>query len=371
MIVVIDSNILFSDFHLRRPRLRLIRAQAKAGAFKLAIPEVVVLETVNLYREEVTTYTEKLAERCEKPLERLKELSIEVSMPSFDVKELVANYERELRDLLDDVGADIPGLPGVEEIVVVKRALERRKPFKKNTDAGYRDTLIWHNVLELADEDEVVLISKNDEDFAVQGKPDELAEDLRNDLEAAGLDSGRVTLMAETSAFIKTHIPASERVRNEVQHRLVEASGEPFEEFEELADEALQGYGITGIVPGVREAGVDEVNLPYGAEEEGVDIEYVDDLREVEVSDARVEGDSAVLEVSGVADLTLSFFIPNWELWRLDEDDGPEALILDRNWNEHYAWAEAMMPIRFEAVASYNVEKEEFESVEVTHLANA
>jgi predicted nucleic acid-binding protein len=371
MIVVLDSNILFSDFYLDRPRLQLIREQAEAGVFTLAVPEVVVLETVNLYRRELEKTVASLEEKLHKPQDRLAQLEVDFAPPSFDVDDLVATYEAFLRKLLGDLGALVPGLPGVAEAEVVERALAKRKPFKKNTDAGYRDTLIWHNVIALAEDDEVVLISGNDDDFAEPGEPENLASDLRDDLEKAGLARDRVQLLPDTVTFIKQHVPESAQVRQTVQDGASDPDSNTFSRLESLLAAALLSYAPSFVIPGVREVGVDEITLPYEGEEDGVTLEYAGDLREVEILDARVDSGIAVLELQASADLTLSFFVPKWELWQLEEDPNPKAHIVDHNWSDHYAWLEATRPVALTAVASFDVEQSELTSIEITRLGDA
>jgi predicted nucleic acid-binding protein len=371
MILALDSNVLFHDFHMSRPRLRLIRTQAKAGAFTLAVPELVVLETVNLYREETEAAAESLADRSQKPLERLEQLKVPAAVPEIDVGTLVDIYEKKLRELLEDAGAEVPGLPSIPESEIVERALKRRKPFKKN-DAGYRDTLIWHNVLALAEQDEVVLVSENHSDFAEdKDEPAVLASDLQDDLEQAGLPREQVRLIPEVATFIKEHVPESARVRQEVQDRLAAADGEFYEDFDAQVRDALSGYTPSFVIPGVLEFGTDEVTLPYGGEEDGAEIDDVGELREVEVTDARVENGGGVLEIEGIVDVSLSYFIPKLEMGELEHESGPKVFVLDWDWNDHYLWAAVSKAVRFEAVATYEAEGEKLDSLEITGIADA
>lgn len=369
MLVVLDSNILFSDFHLDRPRLRLIREQAEAGLFRLVLPEVVVRETVNLYRQELEKAGDRLEESIQAPVERLQQLKVKYASPSLDIDALVEDYEGFLREVAENTGGEIPGLPGISENEVVERALAKRKPFKKNSDAGYRDTLIWHNVLVLAAEDDVILISGNNGDFAEKDEPANLASDLRDDLAQGGLPRDRVQLLPNTALFIREHVPESAQVRQTVQTGVDDPQSEIYLSLQALAAEALEGYTPSTMIPGVLESGTDEVELPYNAEDEGATVEYADDLREVEILDARVDRGTAILELEALADLTFSFFVPKWELWQMEEAEEPKAYVMDANWSDHYAWLEGSFPTRLTAVAIYDVENGEFESVEVTHLA--
>lgn len=49
MIVVIDTNIFFGNYFMDRPSFRILLAQHQLGNIALAIPEVVVRETINKF----------------------------------------------------------------------------------------------------------------------------------------------------------------------------------------------------------------------------------------------------------------------------------------------------------------------------------
>jgi hypothetical protein len=90
--------------------------------------------------------------------------------------------------------------PAVPHRQVVARALARRRPFDPRGRGGYRDTLIWESVLELARQGgvaHVVLVTRNHKDFAA-GDGSGWHADLRADL--VGL-SARVDLAGELEAF--------------------------------------------------------------------------------------------------------------------------------------------------------------------------
>jgi hypothetical protein len=367
MFVVLDSNVLFNDFYLNRLYLRLIREQGKGGAFVLVVPEVVILETINLYREELEAAVERIEEKSQKARDRLDHLKVDFALPEVDVRAAVDGYEAFLRTCLEQANAVAPSLPGVPEADLVERAIAKRKPFKKNSDAGYRDALIWHNVLELAGEDDVVLITGNIRDFADDNETD-LAADLRDDLVKAELAPDRVKLLRDAGAFVRHHIPKSAQVRHEAQESVVASDGIPSEGLKELLREALHAYTPTFVIPGVREVGVDELGLPESAGDDDVTIDDIDGIREVEVLDARVDGGRAVVELRAQADLTLSFFAPKWEAVSLEEDPEWSVEVWEHDWSEHYSWLHAKRQIAISAIADYNVSEKALESIEVSQL---
>ena len=80
--------------------------------------------------------------------------------------------------------------PDVPHEELVQWAIQRRKPFDQN-GSGYRDSLIWKSVVELAaiSDSQVVLLAC-DGDF--KGSDDNLAEDLKADLVKQGLEQNKV-----------------------------------------------------------------------------------------------------------------------------------------------------------------------------------
>ncbi len=75
--------------------------------------------------------------------------------------------------------------PDIRHEIVVKRALQRKKPFKADGSTGYRDYLVWQTCLEVARRyanEEIHFITENTRDFADQNDRDKLHPDLLADL---------------------------------------------------------------------------------------------------------------------------------------------------------------------------------------------
>lgn len=75
--------------------------------------------------------------------------------------------------------------PDIRHGIVVKRALQRKKPFKADGSTGYRDYLVWQTCLEVARRyanEEIHFITENTRDFADQNDRDKLHPDLLADL---------------------------------------------------------------------------------------------------------------------------------------------------------------------------------------------
>ncbi|MDQ3933062.1 MAG: PIN domain-containing protein [Actinomycetota bacterium] len=364
MIVVIDSNIFFSDFLMRRPRFRLIREEAREGRFQLAIPEVVVQETVNLYREELVKAHASLQDRIQKPLSRLNELESGLQPSTdLDIDATVATYERLLRERLADVRANVLPLPNVPEQDVIDRALARRKPFKRS-DAGYRDTLIWESVLRVAQDDDVVLISNNQNDFGEDDTPESLASHLKEDLAAAGLPAERVVLVHDTTPFIDRYVPASAVLLQQVRDATQTPESPLFAQFASVIQQAVLDYPVGRETP--RGDRLDEIRLPYGGEADGANVSMFGDVTDIEIHEARdLAGNEAVLEFSADVEVTIEYFLPKWEAWQIDEDESPRATFVERDWNEHYSWVEAELELDLVLVGTFDTEQNDLTEVEI------
>lgn len=53
MKVILDTNIIFSDFHLKGAKIKNLCESVKSTGDSVHIPEVVVDESINKYREKI------------------------------------------------------------------------------------------------------------------------------------------------------------------------------------------------------------------------------------------------------------------------------------------------------------------------------
>lgn len=167
MKVTLDTNILVQDFWFDSPHSRVFLEELNIIPATLHIPEIVIDETINKYREFLT---EKVDEQKKLNSDFSRLLKKEIEIKPINIEQATKDYERFLKDKLKEVKANILPYPKVEHKDVVKRILERRRPFKKG-DAGYRDFLIWQTIrkLETWGTEEIVFITNNTKDFGESG----------------------------------------------------------------------------------------------------------------------------------------------------------------------------------------------------------
>jgi PIN domain len=109
----------------------------------------------------------------------------------FDLEPEIA-YRADLWRTLTNSGVRLLDLPDVAHRDLVERALARRAPFDDRGQAGYRDALIWHNLLEIAASGQMVIFVTNDGDFLDRNDRTQLHPDLVQDVRVAGLDPTRI-----------------------------------------------------------------------------------------------------------------------------------------------------------------------------------
>jgi hypothetical protein len=172
--VVIDANSLGIRAPLAGNAQRLLLAAAEKGQLVLVVPELVVREVVNKWRE----FVDKECERLESSVLKLAKHDITVAVPTEEERgALAAAVEAKLRRDLSAPGVLVAGFPTTPHERFVSRALARTQPFDGAGKDGYRDTLLWETVVELAREHEVVLVSLDARAFA--GGDGELAHVLK------------------------------------------------------------------------------------------------------------------------------------------------------------------------------------------------
>ena len=189
---VLDTSVLHGNWHLEGPNYTLLHTHVEKGLLRVQVPEVVVLEFVELYARELAKHSSSLRQ--------LGTLLRGTVLPSIDQRQVVKQYESFLRKRLRDLGFKILKHPKTSHGLLVRRALARRKPFSKS-GSGYRDALIWELTRRSIRQNKAttVLLTRNTKDFsdpnnAARAHPDLLADlspDFPYDSRFRELDSAR------------------------------------------------------------------------------------------------------------------------------------------------------------------------------------
>jgi predicted nucleic acid-binding protein len=197
MKVVIDTTVFGQGFHSRSADVRLLRNFLERTGAELYLPAIVIEEAANLVRKSMEEANTKLG-----AVRRLT--GDESRYGKLELEGALKIYPESLDALLKSMKAQILPYPSVSHPKLVERALIPNKPFVAS-GRGYRDTLIWFSILELARNctTEISFISGNTDDWCQSRNELKLHGDLLKDLDAEGIDTSRFRMFDSLGDFIQ------------------------------------------------------------------------------------------------------------------------------------------------------------------------
>lgn len=318
--VVIDTTVLGADWLLQAPASTFVVMESTHGRLRLVVPELVLKEATNLYAREFRSTAKALEDAARKhrrmSLEEATSERTNLPFPS-DHEQAATAYGVRLRELLQNAEAVICPLPQVPHAQLVARALAGDQPFDGRGHNGYRDALVWHNVLEVAQQyGRVAFVSGNASDFAAtRNEPSVLAERLQQDLadlREAGFPNAEVILHANLSALVQTDFPPEEQAALELRVRLRRDR-----DFHKRVAEQLDGVWPNSWPEW-------EVDGDIDVEWEEQDLDMVGDVRDIQVDfTSAAEDDEVFVQLSAHADIQVAYTIRGSVAWF---DNPPEIL---------------------------------------------
>src|SRR6266404_2044524 len=210
MKVVLDTNIIVADFQMTGSTFTVFLEKLDAAGHSHFILEIVIDEAANKFRERLIEAEEEL-NRGAKKIRRLVGESAKVEINNLDIPHLVEEYRKKLIANLEKSAFTSRRRvfhPRVFHDEIIDRCLRRRKPFSADGRVGYRDTLIWYNLLWIAETyaggEPIAFITNNVQDFANESVA--LHPDLQQDLLEKGLDVNSIVIYSNLSAFVSEQI---------------------------------------------------------------------------------------------------------------------------------------------------------------------
>lgn len=179
MLIILDSNIICSNFHMKGPSFEVAQ---RVGTIVLG--QIVVDEVCNKYKEILV----ELAAKVNNTIQDLNKLLADspTSWNEIDVDDRCDKYKDFLEMFIIESGMTVAeDYPEAKHKDIVQRALQRKKPFKADGSTGYRDYLVWLTCLETArryTNEEIHFISSNTRDFADPNDKEKLHSDFLSDL---------------------------------------------------------------------------------------------------------------------------------------------------------------------------------------------
>ncbi|PRB43510.1 hypothetical protein CQ020_17225 [Arthrobacter sp. MYb23] len=168
LVIIPDTNILAASPSLASPAWQSLIQHREEWQLQIVVPDVVLMETVNVVRRSWTAEQEKL-----KGL-KVGEFGLGDAAEALHdgIQQHIDAYEGELQRKLADIGTRVFPMPPVDHLEVARRASNRTPPYQGESKDGYRDTLIWLTVMAVADEyssEHIWFVSDNTKDFGPKG----------------------------------------------------------------------------------------------------------------------------------------------------------------------------------------------------------
>ena len=310
MHLVFDANVLYSEGFASSHLFRFLATLAPSLGHKFYVPAVVIDElTAKLKRE--------IQEEVNGPLRKWGIKLGKSLKPQLDPQEEAEVLRTKLHEC-----EMVLEYPRISHEDLAKRAINRTKPFKEN-DTGYRDSLIWESVVELAatikDPDEVALMSS---DKVFRGSKGGLAGELKDDLKRRGISPDKVILVRSVSEFIDAHI------RPTLKAVLEGPPAEVFERFAQGPYETINKWIHEEY--SWREWDREELGMPW--EYETITLCMVEDVSDLEKLDVReLARGKYLLQVAATLECEFDAFVDKAYAFGLDD-----FAIFDYDWNNHY-----------------------------------
>lgn len=327
MKVVIDSNILISDFWLESIPSQLLLENSKKEKIDLYIPKVVYDETCNKFRERINSHSNNITKEINS-LEKLSKEKTSVVISEKDREKFYKKYEKYLQSIIKQNKITILEYPDVPHEVIAKKAMLKKKPFNEN-EKGYRDALIWENVKSLISEEEIelpatpelIFITKNHKDFLDNNS---LHSDLIEDLENQSLNTESIEIVESLAIFKDRFMNYYLNNSKAFKEKLEKNDFWDFElkqevlDFlsEELTNKYLDNYH--SFAPFAN----DDPTINYVGDE----IE----IKNIEVK--KINSKQYLIDLTVNVDIEFDFYVDKSDYWSSNDTS---FSIIDLNWNDH------------------------------------
>jgi len=325
-IVVLDSTAIYPHPRLSDGYGRLLLTKADEGSVRLAIPEVVLRESARHYARKVLQAARdfRKASTALVDLGRMPRIERPDDPPSSS--KLQDEYLAFIEQLLRNRGQVLP-LPRVSHMEILDRLFEERKPF--NSDGrGYRDTLIWQSVVDLArsgDAARIDLVTDNVKDF-FDTSNQELHPDLAADLKSHGIDPSVIRLHRTIRDLVEAITSRSEQAFALMTQSL--KSNSFMEYLATFVDET-----VSSAIPLELSNILDEEYRLAPFENPYLVGFLVDEIHLEDVRD--LGGGSLLVTVGALGEAEMDAFLFKADWYGLDPDD-ERFTVIDADWNDHY-----------------------------------
>lgn len=208
MLIIIDTNVLFSDLFLEGASVRTLLAAENQIDTRLVISEVVAEELRRHVEERVEAAINEAsnARRRIVDLTGSDRLSTKLEM-NLDLKQIVLErFDQRIRQLKQQ--GRILKYPDASVRDIVHRSIMVQLPFQKG-DKGLRDTLIWLTALECANQGsnagrKIIVVTSDGAFWDTKQKM--MRDELKKELQTCGLPADAITVLPNLQDVIKKFV---------------------------------------------------------------------------------------------------------------------------------------------------------------------
>ena len=356
MRVVLDTTELLADPWFRSPDTRILLSLAEAREHVICVPELVIDEAANQYGVQLTRYRVKL----EKAVQEARRLTPNRAPPGLDDEEITslgAEFRKGILSAINRTFGTVLPYPQTLHSDLVKRRLDKRKPFDSTGKAGYRDSLIWNSILELLhiDSNSLAFVTHNTSDFG--DGDDGLHPDLIEDLVTKSLPPESVEFYGSVHDFVAKRIRSTPSVMHLFsadlagEHPLNEAVTAALETLfqDDVPGTEIEPYSL-GLEPEIQSSSISQV-VEHGALHFDAAID--------------VGSETVSLSFSVIADVEIDVFVEKDDWYSMDPGD---ISIWDSDLNEHYVGGEITKELEFQIHAIIAAESQEVTAIEIVEI---
>ena len=160
MHIVLDANVIISGNYWTSRRIQELVSAAGVLGYQIHVPHVALDETIGKYSRDVADGIRSLKSALDQ-LSRLLRRELELPSRELDPQEISNAFRNSLIDQFSASNVNLLNYPTISHEQMVERATSRIRPFDEH-GSGYRDTLVWFTVLELATqvEGQIILVTE-------------------------------------------------------------------------------------------------------------------------------------------------------------------------------------------------------------------
>ena len=209
MLVVPDSNIMYSDPFFESVAITTILKAEDTTSLKLVVPSVVVDELRNHVEEKADTAIDAV-NKSHSQIDSLvgHNRYTDGCVTSHQKQDILARFEERIKQFVKE--DRILCYPSISPKELADRSIRYQLPFLSSgeSDRGMRDTLIWLTLKErlkrtVAGTVPKILFVTNDEKAFLDERGHKLHESLVSELENEGIPRGSVTIKRKLNDVIE------------------------------------------------------------------------------------------------------------------------------------------------------------------------